>query len=98
MQLFRTAAEARTAKLTGVLIYLSLDEHRAEILADQAIASKVTAETWGETMAAMIEEVQAGRVAQGMAVAIERAGLILAEHCPKTEGNPNELPDRLIEL
>jgi putative membrane protein len=98
MQLFRTAAEARTSKLTGVLIYLSLDEHRAEILADRAIASKVTAETWGETMAAMIDEVKAGRIAEGMAVAISHAGLILAEHCPKTGDDRNELPDRLIEL
>lgn len=98
VQLFRTAAEARTAKLTGVLIYLSLDEHRAEIVADRAIASKVSPEAWGETMAAMVDEVRAGRVAQGMALAVEKAGLILAEHCPKTDGNPNELPDRLIEL
>ncbi|HWJ69245.1 MAG TPA: hypothetical protein VNS79_04255 [Sphingobium sp.] len=96
--LFRTAAEARTARLTGVLLYLSLDEHRAEIVADEAIAAKVSPEAWGEAMAAMIDEVREGRVAQGMALAIEKAGIILAEHCPKTAGNPNELPDRLIEL
>ncbi|HZV17542.1 MAG TPA: hypothetical protein VFF84_02505 [Sphingobium sp.] len=96
--LFRTAAEARTAQLTGVLLYLSLDEHRAEIVADEAIASKVSPEVWGEAMAAMIDEVRAGRIAQGMALAIERAGVILAEHCPRTGTNPNELPDRLIEL
>ncbi len=43
---------ADTARLTGVLIYLSLDEHRAEIVADKAIAYKVPAEVWGEAMAA----------------------------------------------
>jgi len=96
--LFRTAAEARTAHLTGVLLYLSLDEHRAEIVADEAIADKVNPEVWGEAMAALIDEVRDGRIAQGMALAIEKAGIILAEHCPKSAGNPNELPDRLIEL
>ena len=96
--LFRTAAEARTAHLTGVLLYLSLDEHRAEIVADEAIASKIGPEAWGEAMAAMIDEVREGRIAQGMALAIAKAGTILAEHCPKSGNNPNELPDRLIEL
>jgi len=96
--LFRTAAEARTAHLTGVLLYLSLDEHRAELVADEAIASKVEPEVWGEAMAALIDEVREGRIAQGMARAIAKAGVILARTCPKSAGNPNELPDRLIEL
>ncbi|MBN8831070.1 MAG: hypothetical protein J0G94_10710 [Sphingomonadales bacterium] len=96
--LFRTAAEARTARLTGVLLYLSLDEHRAEIVADEAIATQVSPHVWGEAMAALVDEVRAGRIAQGMALAIDKAGVILAEHCPKSSSNPNELPDRLIEL
>jgi len=96
--LFRTAAEARTARLTGVLLYLSLDEHRAEIVADEAVVAKVDPAAWGEAMAALIDEVRAGRIAQGMALAIEKAGRILADHVPKTDDNPNELPDRLIEL
>lgn len=96
--LFRTSAESRTAHLTGVLLYLSLDEHRAEIVADEAIASKVSPEVWGDAMAALIDEAKAGRIAQGMALAIDKAGIILAEHCPHSSTNPNELPDRLIEL
>ncbi|HEY1125041.1 MAG TPA: TPM domain-containing protein [Sphingobium sp.] len=99
LDLFRIAAQGRTKRLTGVLIYLSLDEHRAEIVADKAIADKVSADVWGDAMAALIDEAKQGRIAEGMARAIEKAGLILAEHCPHHEGgNPNELPDRLIEL
>jgi putative membrane protein len=97
-QLFRTAAESRTAKLTGVLLYLSLQEHRADIVVDEAIAAKVSPDVWGEAMAALIGEAKQGRVAQGMALAIEKAGVILAEHCAGSHANPNELPDRLIEL
>ena len=96
--LFRTSAEARTMRRTGILIYLSLAERRAEIVADSAISAKVEPAVWGEAMAAMLEEVRVGRIGAGMARAVERVGAVLAEHLPRTETNPNELPDRVIEL
>ena len=95
---FKVGAEKRTVGLTGILIYLSLRERRAEIVADEAIAAKVAPEVWGDAMDAMIAEVKAGRPGEGMAAAVERISVILAEHFPKTRDNPNELPDRLIEL
>jgi len=96
--LFRVGAERRTMGRTGILIYLSMREHRAEILADEAIAAKVAPEVWGEAMAAMLAQLQQGRVADGMIAAVERVGLILAQHLPRAEDDTNELPDRLIEL
>ena len=98
LALFRTGAEKRTVGMTGVLLYLSLDERRAEIVADEAIHSKVSADVWGAAMAALVTEVRDGRPGEGMAQAVARIGVVLAEHFPKTDGNPNELPDRLIEL
>lgn len=96
--LFKVGAERRTSGRTGILIYLSMREHRAEIIADEAIASKVPAETWGEAMAAMLAEIKHGRRADGMIAAVERVGKVLAEHFPRAEDDINELPDRLIEL
>ena len=96
--LFRVGAERRTRGLTGILIYLSLAEHRAEIVADRAIADRVAPEAWGDAMAAMLAEVRDGDVAGGMAAAVEQVGTLLAAHFPKSDANPNELPDRLIEL
>lgn len=98
LELFRAAAEKRTHAATGVLLYLSLDEHRAELIADEAIHSKVAPETWGEAMADLVVEVKAGRPGAGMAKAVERIGAVLAEHFPRSAGDRNELPDRLIEL
>lgn len=98
IDLFKVGAEKRTVGLTGVLVYLSMREHRAEIVADEAIVGKVAPEAWGEAMAAMLVEVKAGRVAEGMAEAVRQIGVILATHFPKSDVNPNELPDRLIEL
>ncbi|WP_336963549.1 hypothetical protein [Sphingobium aquiterrae] len=96
--LFRTSAEARTRARTGVLIYLSLDEHRAEIVADAAINAKVAPEAWGDAMAALIGEIRAGRPAHGLAEAVRQTGAILAAHFPRSADDSNELPDRLIEL
>ncbi|WAC23928.1 TPM domain-containing protein [Blastomonas sp. SL216] len=98
INLFRVSAEKRTRGLTGVLIYLSMAEHRAEIVADSAIAAKVSPDVWGEAMADMIAELRAGRAGEGMAAAVRDVGKVLAEHFPKSDDNPNELPDRLIEL
>ncbi len=95
---FRIGAERRTHGRTGILIYLSMREHRAEILADAAIASKVSPDVWGEAMVALLAEVKAGRLADGMIAAIERVGAVLAEHFPAGSENANELPDRLIEV
>lgn len=98
ISLFKVGAERRTHGRTGILIYLSMREHRAQILADEAIASKVPPETWGDAMAAMLEHIKDGRCADGMIAAVEKVGAVLAEHFPRADNDVNELPDRLIEL
>ncbi len=98
VQYFKVGAERRTVGRTGVLLYLSLAEHRAEIVADQAIHSKVAPETWGDAMAVLIAAVKAGQPGEGMAKAVAMIGDVLAEHFPKSGTDRNELPDRLVEL
>jgi putative membrane protein len=98
IQYFKVGAERRTVARVGILLYLSLDERMAEIVADEAIHKAVPAERWGDAMAALVDEVRQGRPAEGMAAAVTRIGAILSENFPKTEDDRNELPDRLIEL
>lgn len=96
--LFRAAVEGRTRAKTGVLLYLSLAERRAEIVADAAIASRVAPERWGEAMAALIAAVKDGRPADGMVDAVRLIGAVIAEHFPRSPDDTDELPDRLILL
>lgn len=96
--LFKVGTESKTAGRTGILLYLSMREHRADIVADAAIATKVGPEIWGDAMAALIDHVRAGRPGEGMAEAVRQMGVVLAQHFPLGDANPNELPDRLIEL
>ena len=95
---FKVGAESRTHGRTGVLLYLSMREHRAEIVADATIASQVPAEVWGEAMADMLGEIREGRVAEGLAAGIRDVGVVLAERFPRDAEDTNELPDRLIEV
>jgi putative membrane protein len=95
---YRLGTERRTAGSTGVLIFLSRAEHRAEIVADAAIDAKVAPETWGAAMAALIGPIRQGHVADGFEAALALVGAELATHFPRDTGDINELPDRLIEV
>ena len=98
VELFRARCELKTRGRTGVLVYLSLAERRAEILADKAIADQVEPEVWGEAMAELVDEVKAGRPGAGLTRSVELVGAVLARVLPPKSDNPNELPDRLVEL
>jgi putative membrane protein len=98
VMLFKTGAERRTIGRTGILIYLSMAEHRAEIVGDEAITAVTTPETWGEAMGALIADVKDGRPGDGIVAAVGLIGAVLAEHFPKTQEDSNEIPDKLIEL
>lgn len=93
---FKVGAERRTHGRTGVLLYLSMREHRAEIVADEAIASLVDAEVWGQAMADMLAEIRKGHVGEGLAAGVRDVGEVLARHFPRGAEDVNELPDRLI--
>lgn len=95
---YRIATDQRTAAATGILIYLSRAERRAEIVADPAISARVPPEVWGTAMASLLDHIRQDRLADGLIAAIGQAGAVLAEHFPGHEDDINELPDRLIEV
>jgi putative membrane protein len=89
-----------TQRRTGVLIFVSTAERYAEIVADAGINEKVTPEVWDRAVKALIAEIRAGRPGDGLVAAIGQCGLVLAEHFPPPAGaaNPDELPDKLVEI
>ncbi len=96
--IFRAAAEKRTAGKTGILVYLSMAERRAEIVADEAILKVTDDHIWGEAMTALLIEVRKGKVGDGIVAAVEKVGVVLSEHFPRSRDDTNEIPDKLIEL
>lgn len=87
-----------TAERTGVLIFVSAMERYAEVIADAGINAKVDQRVWDGMVKELIAETKAGRLADGLAIAIERAGALLATHFPPRPINRDELPNELIVL
>jgi putative membrane protein len=85
---------AHTKSRTGVLIFVSLAERYARIIADEGIAPKVHTSEWQSAIDALVGHMRDGRVAEGFVGAIERCGAVLAAHAPP-DGSANELPNRL---
>ena len=71
------------------------DEQEGEEI--EAAAIRELEEETGWT-AAHAKVLMIGPTSSGMAKAVERIGIVLAEHFPKSRNDTDELPDRLIEL
>jgi len=86
----------RTEAKTGVLLFVSLLEHRVVVLADEGIDAKVLPEDWKETDAAILEGIVEGSLRDGVIAGIRKAADLLEQHFPWVKGDRNEVPDRLI--
>jgi putative membrane protein len=88
---------SRTRNRCGVLIFVSLAEHYARIVADEGVAQKVHASEWQAAVDALTMHIHESHIAAGFITAIERCGAVLAEHAPP-DGSANALPDRLYVI
>jgi putative membrane protein len=87
----------RTPNRTGVLVFVSLAERYARIIADEGIAQKVQNAEWQAAVDALTGHMRDGRIAIAFIAAIERCGAVLAAHAPP-DGSANVLPDRLYVM
>jgi putative membrane protein len=87
-----------TKRRTGVLIFVSLAERFAEVVADEAIDLRVSQEEWDGIVATLIDHAKRGKLAEGYLLAIEQSGALLKKHFPKSYTDTNELDDHMVEL
>lgn len=87
-----------TQARTGVLLFASLAEHRAEVIADEGVYAVAPREVWDEVAALLVAGLKRDDAAGGFIAAVARSGEILAAHVPPGPDNPNELPDKLVIL
>jgi putative membrane protein len=85
-----------TAAATGVLLFVSLLEHRVVVLADSGIDAKVDAGMWTAVDEAVLEGIRRGSLRDGLTAGVTLVGERLGRHFPWREGDRNEIPNRLI--
>jgi putative membrane protein len=98
MEQFMIRGIGRKADRTGVLIFVSLAERYARIVADRAIADRVSQRQWQEAVDALIAHTSQGRIADGFVAAIEICGRVMEENFPRSATSGGELPDRIYVI
>ena len=85
-----------TRDRTGILIMVSLAEHRVTVLADAGINQKVDPSTWDECVDLVLAGIKNGKFGEGMADAVKRCGDIVTDAGFEIrEDDTNELSDAL---
>jgi putative membrane protein len=95
MEQFATRGIARKKDRSGILIFVSLAERYARIIADEGIAARVPQSEWQAAIDALVAHMRDGRIADGFIAAINVCGIKLATHFPRSEKSRDELPDRI---
>jgi len=98
MEQFINRGIARNVHRCGILIFVSLAERYARIIADEEIAKRVPHSRWQAAVDALIAHAREDRVADGFIAAIELCGKELAQHFPPTQDSRGKLPDRLYVI
>ncbi len=86
-----------TRDRTGILILISLFEHRVQVLADSGINAKVPEHTWEEIVDTIIEGLKTEQACAATCQAIERCGELLQENFPRKDDDTDELPNLVVD-
>jgi putative membrane protein len=88
---------AETRDRTGILLFVSVYERRAVVLADKGINLKVTPETWQQVVDLVLRGIRTGRPADGLCEAVARCGQIVSAQFPVRAGDKDELRNLIVE-
>jgi putative membrane protein len=95
MQQFMRRGLADPKSGPAILIFVSLAERYARIIANQQVASHVPDKEWRLALDQLIEQVRGERIADGFIAAIAKSAGMLKEHFPVGPGLRERFPDRL---
>lgn len=85
-----------TKQATGILIFVSVMERRAVILADKGIAERIPPEAWQVLVDKLSQRLRKGEWSAGFQDCISECGVILTAHFPRNDEAHNELRNDLV--
>ena len=86
----------KTREENGILIFISVLEHRVWVLADSGINSRINPGQWQEIVDHITSGIRQKRQGEAICEAIARVGDILREHFPISTDDHNELHNLTI--
>jgi len=95
MEQFVMRGIARKKDRSGILIFVSLAERYARIIADDGVAARAPQSEWQAAVDALVAHMRDGRIADGYVTAINACGGVLAKHFPRSGTGGDELPDKI---
>jgi putative membrane protein len=95
MEQFTIRGIARKRERSGILIFVSVAERYARVIADEGIAACVPQSEWQEVIDVLVARTKSGRMADGFISAIEICGNVLEKNFPRSETGRDELPDQI---
>jgi putative membrane protein len=85
-----------TRDRTGILVFVSLLEHRVLVVGDSGINARVESGDWDDIVQRVLRGIREGKMAEGLAEAIRQCGLLLQQHnLPRKADDRDELADGL---
>ena len=90
-QLYKTRDE------TGILLFVSIFEHKAWILADRGINEKLPSDTWDKIVDKMVSGIKEKRQVEAICQAVEAVGRMLSQHFPTKSDDTDELKNLIID-
>ena len=87
----------RTRDASGVLLFISVFEHKVWLLADKGIHEKIPKGEWETLVDRITQGIHRGQSADAICSAIDSIGALLQSHFPIKPDDTNELTNLIIE-
>lgn len=94
--IFQKLKMYKTKWRNGVLIYLSVSDHKFAIIGDKGIHEKVGSDFWNETKELMLTHFKNNQLFEGLISGIKKVGESLSTHFPRQDDDRNEVSNEIV--
>lgn len=86
----------RTRQETGILVFISLLEHKVWILGDRGINERIDPRFWQNLAVQLTRGLREGRACEALCSVVSGCGAELSRHFPRRADDLNELRDEIL--
>jgi uncharacterized membrane protein len=95
VDVFERLGMQRTAERHGVLIYVSIEDHKLAVIGDRGVHDRVGQAYWEQLVEAVLGHFRQARARDGLDHAVREVGAALRRHFPRRPDDVNELSDQV---